>query len=557
MKKERGITLVALVITVIITLILAGVGISLITGEAGLFSRANHAATMYNQKAQEEAERLNALLSGNYTIPTIVEDGTDDPNDTNDTNDTNLAIANGTFDTKDMVNSPDVSKLNTSNFKYVTWVDNSGNNSNTANANEIAGTNAVPTKWHDYETGQWANIKTVNGSYEAYWVWIPRFAYQVPATAGNGNEAEIKVKFINGNGTTLADGSGNAVYATSIATNGLTANLNANYKDGGSEAKWIVHPAFSFGDSITDYSANTQLSGIWVAKFCASSNTPTETYGGGDVTNLKVMSVPGVYSWRGITLKNIWANVQAMTNGGAVVAKNGITTSANTDTIPASFIDTHPAKIMEWSAVSILSQSGYGVYNTKSSTGYSSGTKKATTYEGTTGTGDLQIWNNSMQYYTGYAATGKDTANENKNNLYAYNTVNGIKASTTGTVYGVYDMAGCSWEYVMGIYNGMSSVNSNYRPSMIATYYRYYDNYATTSRTTSGKIGDLTYETANTDSGTDNWRSDYAYFINSSNPVFRYGGYYDYTANAGVFAFSNFSGSSNSSISFRPIMVSV
>ena len=26
-------------------------------------------------------------------------------------------------------------------------------------------------------------------------------------------------------------------------------------------------------------------------------------------------------------------------------------------------------------------------------------------------------------------------------------------ASTTGNIYGVYDMSGGSWEYVMGIYN--------------------------------------------------------------------------------------------------------
>ena len=73
MKEKNGITLVVLVITIIVTLILAGVAISLITGEQGLFKKANLSATMYNQKSKEEAERLNTILSENYTIPTIVE----------------------------------------------------------------------------------------------------------------------------------------------------------------------------------------------------------------------------------------------------------------------------------------------------------------------------------------------------------------------------------------------------------------------------------------------------------------------------------------------------
>lgn len=47
-KKQRGITLIALVITIIVLLILAGVGISMLTGENGILSQA--------QKAKEETE---------------------------------------------------------------------------------------------------------------------------------------------------------------------------------------------------------------------------------------------------------------------------------------------------------------------------------------------------------------------------------------------------------------------------------------------------------------------------------------------------------------------
>ena len=60
-KQEKGITLVALVITIIVLLILAGVGIGLIGGEDGLLSKAKESAEEYNKAAIEEAEILAQL----------------------------------------------------------------------------------------------------------------------------------------------------------------------------------------------------------------------------------------------------------------------------------------------------------------------------------------------------------------------------------------------------------------------------------------------------------------------------------------------------------------
>ena len=53
LKKERGITLIALVITIIVLLILAGVTIASITGENGILSK----ATQASQKTTQEKER--------------------------------------------------------------------------------------------------------------------------------------------------------------------------------------------------------------------------------------------------------------------------------------------------------------------------------------------------------------------------------------------------------------------------------------------------------------------------------------------------------------------
>ena len=62
MRKERGITLVALVITVIVMLILAGVAISALSGQEGLFSKTKDAADTYTREAQVENEKIENLI---------------------------------------------------------------------------------------------------------------------------------------------------------------------------------------------------------------------------------------------------------------------------------------------------------------------------------------------------------------------------------------------------------------------------------------------------------------------------------------------------------------
>lgn len=56
MKKQNGITLIALVITIIVLLILAGVSIAMLTGENGILTKANESRT-----ASTEGEKLEAV----------------------------------------------------------------------------------------------------------------------------------------------------------------------------------------------------------------------------------------------------------------------------------------------------------------------------------------------------------------------------------------------------------------------------------------------------------------------------------------------------------------
>lgn len=61
--NEKGITLVALVVTIIILLILAGVSISLVFNSEGLFEKANSAASKYDMSKNEEQEYLTNAVT--------------------------------------------------------------------------------------------------------------------------------------------------------------------------------------------------------------------------------------------------------------------------------------------------------------------------------------------------------------------------------------------------------------------------------------------------------------------------------------------------------------
>ncbi len=58
MKNQRGITLIALVITIIVLLILAGVSIAMLTGQNGILTRSREAQTTTVQKSNEEIVKL-------------------------------------------------------------------------------------------------------------------------------------------------------------------------------------------------------------------------------------------------------------------------------------------------------------------------------------------------------------------------------------------------------------------------------------------------------------------------------------------------------------------
>ncbi len=74
MRKQKGITLIALVITIIVLLILAGVSISMISGDDGIATKASQAAEKTKEKSDEEMEKLGTV--DDYITEKVNQNGT-------------------------------------------------------------------------------------------------------------------------------------------------------------------------------------------------------------------------------------------------------------------------------------------------------------------------------------------------------------------------------------------------------------------------------------------------------------------------------------------------
>ena len=63
MKKNKGITLVALVVTIVVLLILAGISINLVLGNNGIIAKAKDAETKSAEASQNDLKGMNGLVS--------------------------------------------------------------------------------------------------------------------------------------------------------------------------------------------------------------------------------------------------------------------------------------------------------------------------------------------------------------------------------------------------------------------------------------------------------------------------------------------------------------
>ena len=71
LKEQKGITLVALVITIIVLIILATISITMVLGNDGLIAKSKQGANEYKNAAANEQTQLDAV---NRTIDEILQD---------------------------------------------------------------------------------------------------------------------------------------------------------------------------------------------------------------------------------------------------------------------------------------------------------------------------------------------------------------------------------------------------------------------------------------------------------------------------------------------------
>ncbi len=368
----------------------------------------------------------------------------------------------------------------------------------------------------------------------AFYVWIPRYKYKVwninkiiGTDSYNAQTTGIDIVFENNTKSTGTINCTDYSFATPTSTAGLPSETCT-----GSSGNYYTHPAFTFG--------NTELRGFWMGKFELSSETPTASNGGGNSATLSARILPSVNSWRYNTVSNFNTVIQNMK------------TTDNIYGLSANITDSHMLTNMEWGAVAYLTNSNYGRCSGSACT-------------------EVTI-NNCSSYVTGIGgdtvsagqASAACTTDANK-----YNGAKGVLASTTGNVYGVYDMSGGAYEYVMGnmsstadtytFYSNNSGFSSSwYNTSSNQKYVNTYANYSTGTNQASynrARLGDATGEVVLVASSASGWYSDSAYFASSSSSWFLRGGYCSQTTNAGVFYFSRNTGGAVNSFSTRAALV--
>ena len=279
---------------------------------------------------------------------------------------------------------------------------------------------------------------------------------------------------------------------SNIAADGVTVCKYANENPTASD--YIIHPAFTndanYGGGFGNNNGNSDngIAGIWIGKYeTARSDTQGATQG--SATTLKVQ--PGVTSYRSVTIGDAYTYAKAYNPN----------------------LKSHMLKNSEWGAVAYLTESKYGRNGT-----------------------EVTINNNGTTYYTG---GGEEKA-------YIENT----EQSSTGNVYGIYDLSGNAYEYVASYYTGGSSTYLNNGSSFTST--KTSDEYSTaytgTSASSAYKYGDATHETSG-------WHTDRASFVLSTNPFFARGGYYGDGDIVGVFSYYCPNGNAYSSYSFRLALV--
>ena len=433
--------------------------------------------------------------------------------------------------------------------------------------------------WYNYDKKMWANAVTVTETnrqtylkasagttipitdINTMWVWIPRYTYTYFKSS---TPQEINIKFekrTNSSGTIKCvpainqkDSDGN------IISQKCTDSKNTSLKEGIST---YTHPAFTFGSN--------ELTGLWVGKFENNAvDIPTSPI----TTDSTIIIKPDLVSLRYKDISYMFKDIRQMEGSNNVYGfKQSSNTVFNWDgtlTNDNNNIDIHMMKNNEWGVVAYLSHSKYGIngeiYKNNSSgyyTGRSGGNVSGKTSASSVYTNISSIdQNNEYGYYTydGYLL------NYNTNTKSQTRDLSKV-ASSTGNIYGIYDISGGSNEYVMGVmvssdgkFNVASAGNWNASLMPLNKYYNSYSYDVSSNSTkystfTRGNLGDATIEVLASSSNRKSWYDDLASFVASDRPWITRGSYYNDLVAPGAFYYHTGPGSHNDSVSTRSCLI--
>ena len=328
------------------------------------------------------------------------------------------------------------------------------------------------------------------------------------------------------------------------------------------------------------------MTGIWVAKFeagyaggnnsatvkASSVNYTQENamvwYGEADTKydseQLARNWLDGVYGKKQIAIKyptfqGVTYSMNYINHSDAFNISRHLTDDENIYELNQIKTDSHLMKNSEWGAVAYLSQSKYGLDGQEiKKNGVTLNSKPSSAYAVTGCTGD-------------YINTTIDKINSgNQEGVYIWKQNNGTKSSSTGTIYGIYDLSGGHYERIASYINngndilnqGTSVVIGQDKSTKYATVYPYSDVGNTEDEKSEANYmlndkiyGDSVRETSTKGSGNNGWYTDNSSYPRTDAPFFYRGGSYYEDAAAGISTFRRNDGQTHWHNGFRSVLV--
>ena len=200
LKQEKGITLIALSVTIIVLIILAGITIQGVFGEDGLVQQAKETKnktldelTSGEDGIEDMKDEYNRIMTFTNSIEEVNEigpggpEGSFEPKPTPEPPTGGTAMSNmtngiieikwlegNTYNVTDTPNPPQTKTISNGTMQLVKY--------NSSSKQWVAGTEYSYEKGtgsSDNNSSKWANAKVTINNIDSYFVWIPRYAYRI------------------------------------------------------------------------------------------------------------------------------------------------------------------------------------------------------------------------------------------------------------------------------------------------------------------------------------------------------------------------------------------